>query len=519
MSLSIKRSLTAKILCLSLGASCLMAATYIWVLPHVQERLFQEKRLKTKHLVEAAVSVALHFQSMENAGKLTQADARKAAIDTLRDMRYGGNEYFWINDHRPVILMHPFSTGLVNKNVSKTKDKSGKYLFKEMVAAAKKNKAGGFVDYMWPKPGGEKPVPKISYVKNVPGWDWIIGSGIYVDDVTEEIQSLIIKIGGVVLAILIIILAASLLLANAITKPLKATLAMLQDIAAGEGDLTKRLEIKTQDEVGQVADEFNRFVETIHELVLSVRESATQLNHAVNEISIGNQNLSSRTQDQASAIEETSSAIEEMTSSVKINAKHASEANKLSRSTADIAHQGETVMERSVKAMEEVTASSKRIVEIIDLVNSIAFQTNLLALNAAVEAARAGEAGRGFAVVAGEVRSLAGKSAKAAKDIQGLITDSATKIDQSSALAQESGRLLADIVSNVEKVAGTVAEISAMGNEQAQGIDEVNRAMTQMDDGVQQNAALVEEAAAASEEVAAQANNLLDLVRRFRLRS
>jgi methyl-accepting chemotaxis protein len=495
-----------------------MAATYIWVLPQIQERLFQEKRLKTKHLVEAAVSVALHFQSLENAGKLTAEEARNAAINTIRDMRYGKNEYFWINNHRPVILMHPFSAGLVNKDVSKTKDKSGKYLFKEMVSAAK-NKAGGFVDYMWPKPGGAKPVPKISFVKNVPGWNWIIGSGIYVDDVSEEIQSLTIKISGVAMAILIIILSASLLLANTITKPLKATLAMLQDIAAGEGDLTKRLDIKSKDEVGQVADEFNRFVETIHELVLSVRESATQLNHAVNEISIGNQNLSSRTQDQASAIEETSSAIEEMTSSVKINAKHASEANKLSRSTADIAHQGETVMERSVKAMEEVTTSSKRIVEIIDLVNSIAFQTNLLALNAAVEAARAGEAGRGFAVVAGEVRSLAGKSAKAAKDIQSLITDSTSKIDQSSALAQESGRLLADIVSNVEKVADTVAEISAMGNEQAQGIDEVNRAMIQMDDGVQQNAALVEEAAAASEEVAAQANNLLDLVRRFRLRS
>jgi methyl-accepting chemotaxis protein len=517
MPQSIKRSLTAKILFLSLGASFLMAATYAWVLPHVQERLFQEKRLKTKHVVETAVSVALHYQSLENAGKLSSVEARTAAKNTVRDMRYGGNEYFWITDQRPVILMHPFRPKLVNKNASKLKDKAGKYLFKEMVAAAK-NKAGGFVDYLWPKPGETKPVPKISYVKNVPGWNWIIGSGIYVDDVSKEIELLIMTIGGIVLAIFILILSVSLLLAHTITKPLKATLAMLQDIADGEGDLTKRLAVSSNDEVGQLAEEFNRFVETIHDLVLSVRESATQLNHAVNEISIGNQNLSSRTQDQASAIEETSSAIEEMTSSVKINAEHASEANKLSRSTADIAHKGEIVMEKSVNAMGEVTASSKRIVEIIDLVNSIAFQTNLLALNAAVEAARAGEAGRGFAVVAGEVRSLAGKSARAAKDIQSLINDSASKVEQSSALALESGRLLADIVSNVERVAGTVAEISAMGNEQAQGIDEVNKAMIQMDDGVQQNAALVEEAAAASEEVAAQANNLLHLVRRFRLR-
>jgi methyl-accepting chemotaxis protein len=327
-----------------------------------------------------------------------------------------------------------------------------------------------------------------------------------------------LKIGGVVAAIFVFILVVTLFLARTVTKPLQDTLAMLEDIAAGDGDLTKRLQVDSQDEIGQLGRQFNCFVETIHELVLSVKESAIQLNQAVNEISLGNQNLSARTQDQASAIEETSSAIEEMTSSVKINAQHATGASKLSRETAQIAHQGEAVMERTISAMDAVTASSNRIVEIIDLVNSIAFQTNLLALNAAVEAARAGEAGRGFAVVAGEVRSLAGKSAQAAKDIQALINDSAAKVDQGSALMQESGRLLANIVSNVEQMAGKMAEISVMGNEQAQGIDEVNRAINQMDTGVQQNAALVEEAAATSEEVASQANSLLALVGRFRLR-
>jgi len=517
MTLSIRRSLTGKILCLSLGASVLMALTYIWVLPHIRDRLFQEKSLKTQHLVEAAVSVAMHFHSLQQAGKLQEKNAQEAAKDALRAMRYAGNEYYWITDERPVIIMHPFSPQLVGQDASGLQDKADKYMFKEMVTAAQAE-GGGFVDYLWPKPGSEKPVPKISFVKKVPGWNWIVGSGIYVDDVDAEVRNLMLTIGGVVLAIFLIVLAASLFLANSVTKPLKAALAMVKDIAAGEGDLTKRLEVSTQDEIGQLAGEFNRFVETIHDLIKSVKESASQLTHAVTEISQGNQDLSNRTQDQASAIEQTASAVEEMTSSVKMNAQHADEANQLSRETAELAKQGEEVMSQTVQAMEKVSGSSKRIVEIIDMVNSIAFQTNLLALNAAVEAARAGEAGRGFAVVAGEVRNLAGKSAQAAKDIQNLISDSADKVEQSGELAQQSGRFLSEIVTNIKKMASTVEEMSATGREQAQGIDEINKAMNQMDDGVQQNAALVEEAAAASEEVSAQANTLMELVGRFRLR-
>jgi methyl-accepting chemotaxis protein len=241
-----------------------------------------------------------------------------------------------------------------------------------------------------------------------------------------------------------------------------------------------------------------------------VAESAEEINQ-------GNQSLSDRTQQQASAIEETASALEEMTGSVKQNAGHAEDAHQKTRQTTKIAQEGGAVVERTVTAMSAVSESSKKIGDIIAVVNEIAFQTNLLALNAAVEAARAGEAGRGFAVVAGEVRNLAGRSANAAKEIQALITDSVAKVGQCNELVGESGRLLNSIIQNVLEVAGTVGEITEASREQAVGIEEVNKAVSQMDEAVQRNAALVEEAASSSENMAAAAGELSRQTSKFQL--
>ncbi len=322
---------------------------------------------------------------------------------------------------------------------------------------------------------------------------------------------------GVALVLGIII---AWVITRGITRPVLATGSALQ--AAAAGDFTFHLDqahLKRGDEIGEMLRDVQKMADNLSHTVREATLAAETVASSSSEISQGNQDLSNRTQQQASAIEETASAIEEMTSSVKQNANNSQQANQLVKKTAEMAREGGEVVQKTVQAMQAVTESSKKIADIINVVNEIAFQTNLLALNAAVEAARAGEAGRGFAVVAGEVRNLAGRSASAAKEIQGLITDSVGKVEQGNDLVGESGRLLDEIIENVQNVADTMAEINAASQEQAQGIDEINRAVAQMDEAVQQNAALVEEAASASENTAAAAEELRSQMAQFKVES
>jgi len=321
---------------------------------------------------------------------------------------------------------------------------------------------------------------------------------------------------------LLVALAAGAILAVLTTRNVTRPVLAAADAVslASQGDFRIQMEdkyVKRGDELGAMSRDVQKMADNLSATVREVAQASDMVAASANEISQGNQDLSQRTQQQASAIEETASAIEEMTSSVKQNAENSRQANNLAKRTAEMAKEGGRVVENTVEAMAAVTESSKKISDIINVVNEIAFQTNLLALNAAVEAARAGEAGRGFAVVAGEVRNLAGRSASAAKEIQGLITDSVNKVEQGNELVGESGRLLGEIITNVQAVADTVAEITASSQEQAQGIDEINKAVTQMDEGVQQNAALVEEAASSSEQMASAAEELRSQMGQFKV--
>jgi methyl-accepting chemotaxis protein len=292
---------------------------------------------------------------------------------------------------------------------------------------------------------------------------------------------------------------------------------MVKDIAQGEGDLTRRLEADSKDELGELANWFNVFIGKLHDIVLQIKESSENVASGSTQIASGNQDLSQRSQEQASAIEETASTIEQMTSNIKANADNSQKANEVSKKAAEAAKRGGEVVQKTVSSMSEVTTSSKKIGDIINVVNEIAFQTNLLALNAAVEAARAGEQGRGFAVVAGEVRNLAGRSAEAAKEIQSLINDSMEKVEAGNQLVEETGKTLDEIISNINNVADTVSEITSASQEQASGIDQVNKAITQMDEVVQQNASLVEEAAATSENLSGEAEEMQQLMGSFKV--
>jgi len=283
-----------------------------------------------------------------------------------------------------------------------------------------------------------------------------------------------------------------------------------------EGDLTHR--IPTQDKTGDLevlCKGVNSLLESTSELVKRVKVATGEVQMGAEEISRGNGNLSQRTEEQASSLEETASSMEEMTSTVKQTADNAGQANQLAMAARQQAEKGGSVVSNAVIAMGAINDASKKIADIIGVIDEIAFQTNLLALNAAVEAARAGEQGRGFAVVATEVRNLAGRSATAAKEIKALIQDSVAKVDEGSKLVDESGKTLEEIVTAVKKVTDIVAEIAAASREQSSGIEQVNKAVMQMDETTQQNAALVEEAAAASQAIVEQAQALNAVVGRY----
>ncbi|ABE50421.1 methyl-accepting chemotaxis protein [Methylobacillus flagellatus] len=300
-----------------------------------------------------------------------------------------------------------------------------------------------------------------------------------------------------------------------ITRPLANAVKLAETVAAG--DLTSTLAIDSKDEIGQLLNALKSMNDNLARIVSEVRSGTETIATASSQIASGNLDLSSRTEEQASSLEETASAMEELTSTVKQNADNAQQANQLAVSASGIATQGGEVVDQVIATMQSISESSKRIADIIGVIDGIAFQTNILALNAAVEAARAGEQGRGFAVVASEVRNLAQRSANAAKEIKGLITDSVESVDAGSRLVEQAGTTMKHVVDSVQRVTDIVSEISAASHEQSTGIEQVNQAIVQMDEVTQQNAALVEEAAAASQSLQDQAASLAQAVSVFKV--
>ncbi|WP_369826545.1 methyl-accepting chemotaxis protein [Chromobacterium sp. ATCC 53434] len=312
------------------------------------------------------------------------------------------------------------------------------------------------------------------------------------------------------------------LLGDGVNQLLGVTSRGLGDIAGvlgalAKGDLTKTISADYEGLFGQLKTDSNATVERLKEIVANIKDSTDAINTAAKEIAAGNANLSGRTEQQAASLEETASSMEEITSTVKQNAENAKKANSLATGASDIAARGGKVVGDVVSTMNEINESAKKIVDIISVIDGIAFQTNILALNAAVEAARAGEQGRGFAVVASEVRNLAQRSAAAAKEIKSLIGNSVDKVESGSRLVDEAGRTMNEIVVSIRRVADIMSDISAASAEQSSGIEQVNLAVTQMDEGTQKNAALVEEAAAAAESLEEQARYLADAVAVFKL--
>jgi methyl-accepting chemotaxis protein len=333
---------------------------------------------------------------------------------------------------------------------------------------------------------------------------------------TQNLSNSIITIGLVIAVVIGVIIG--IVLAGMISRPLIYGVDFARSVA--EGDLTQRIDpqyLQRGDEIGDLAQALDEMATQLRDMVGQVTQSTSQVSSAAAEIAQGSADLSQRTEEQASALEETASSMEELTSTVKQSAENAGQANQLASSARNQAEQGGQVVDQAVTAMGAINQSSRKIADIIGVIDEIAFQTNLLALNAAVEAARAGEQGRGFAVVAGEVRKLAQRSADAAKEIKTLITDSVAKVEDGSKLVDRAGQTLREIMTSIKKVSDIVAEMAAAAREQASGIEQVNKAILQMDQVTQQNAALVEETASASQSMGEQSRELQQLMEFFKI--
>ncbi|RMF44708.1 MAG: HAMP domain-containing protein [Deltaproteobacteria bacterium] len=548
-------SIGSKIYLVSSLMILIFTATLIWIYGQYRDQVWQEAEKELQVAVDTAWGVIDHY-SREAGEEFSVGEAKMLATSAIRSLRFGEKLYFWINDATPKMIMHPIKPQLEGKDLSGVKDPNGKALFLEMVQVTGKGGAG-FVEYQWPKPGSDKPVDKLSYVRKHPTWGWIIGAGIYMDDLQARINhafwtvlvGLLLAVGSSV--------ALIFFLARHISRPLHRTVEMIEEMEKGHFDM--RLDMSDrQDEMGRMARAMDAFADSLqHEVVDSLQQLAsgnlnfsitprddrdqlrqalktleTDLNEVMQRIrSVGeqiaagsvqvansSQTLSQSATESAASLEEMSAAINEITSQVKVSAEHASKANKTSSEAQRLAETGSERMQQMVQAMGEIADSGQNISKIIKTIDEIAFQTNLLALNAAVEAARAGQHGKGFAVVAEEVRNLAARSARAARETAEMIEGSVELTERGAKLAGETEEALQKIVGSITEVSSLVHEIASASAEQSEGISQVSQGLVQIDQATQQNTASAEESAAAAEELSGQAEELRQMLARFKVK-
>ena len=493
---NLKLSVKLAILVLLAIASVLVSITI--GLMQLRGHLLEDRMQKTRHVVEVAHGILDRYNQLERDGRMDAATARQAAIDAVRVLRYEKDEYFFITDYNSQVVMHPIKPELDGKDVSDLKDPTGKRFFAEF-AEIVRSKGAGFSEYFWAKPGKAEPVKKISYVKGFAPWGWIIGSGIYIDDVDEAFLAGMLRQGAVVAVVLVILIGFSSYIVRLIVRPTKEAMRIVESMA--EGNMTVVSDYESKDEIGMLLKDVSRMSTQFRTVIGKILEDANALADASNQISATAQSLSQSTSEQAASVEETSASVEQMASSIALNKDNA-------KATEAIAVQVSGEAKAGGEAVRDTTAAMNQIAERIGIVDEIAYQTNLLALNAAIEAARAGEHGKGFAVVAAEVRKLAERSQVAAQEIGTLASQSVSK-------ASQAAKLLEEIVPSIGKTADLVQEIAAASEEQSAGASQISQAVNQVSQATQHNASASEELSATAEELNRQAQSLKEAMAFF----
>ncbi len=514
------------------------------MIQQVRSDLYKGKQVMTQNIVETARGVLTYYQQLEANGSMSTAEAQKAAMDQVRLIRYGQNDYFWINDMQPVMIMHPMKPELEGQDLSNTKDPNGKALFNEMVKVAKL-KGAGLVDYQWAKPGEKNPVPKISYVELFKPWGWIIGSGIYVDDVEAEFQRYLVHFSLIGLSIAALMAAMVAVLIRSITRPLRRSMQAMANIASGEADLTRTLDVSGNDELTTLGRDFNTFTQKLRTVIGQLLETASSLEQSSDALGGLAGQAHTQSQQQSQQMELVATAVNQVTYAVQEVAKNAEHASTEVGDAEKQAGLGQHNIEASLRQIDQLSSTigeavgviqsladeTTKIGSVLEVIGSIADQTNLLALNAAIEAARAGEQGRGFAVVADEVRLLAQRTQTSTAEIHTMIERlqknsgaAVTVIMESNRASQatveqasQAGESLAQIAQALRNLSGLNASIASATLQQTHVVEDINQNVTQAAALALESTLAAEQSSAAGSELGELAEQLNRLLRQFKV--
>ncbi|MBP2293434.1 methyl-accepting chemotaxis protein [Azospirillum rugosum] len=513
----------------------------------MRAQMFADREQRVRSVVEVAHDLVAHEAAEAKAGRLTEEQARKAALAAVTALHHNGAEYFFVLDPKGIMLAHGADASLVGKDLTGAKDPNGVAFINAMLAAARANAEGGFASYAWPKPG-ENPklsFPKISFVKTYAPWGWVIASGLYVDDVDREFARAAWALGGISALIMLAGIATALLIVRAVVRPIPRVQAVIA--AASAGDLSRTAEVDGKDEIATMAHDFNGLIGTLRDSIARVGEASASVSSASVELtaSAGDMSrnaermnekaggiaqavegvvgavsdLSSIAEQLAANAEAVAAAAEEMGASIREVARHAADSSQVAhrafstaRQAGDVLDQAENAMTQAVETIRQLDTASTEIGEVIRVISDIAQQTNLLALNATIEAARAGEAGKGFAVVANEVKHLATQSARAAEEIEQKITTTQEKTERSVASITEVATMMERVTESIASINEVIGEIDRIAASIAHEVDQQSATTAEIGRNVSQVADAAREVARDTVETSDQAHVVKDAV-------